>query len=162
MQHSSNEKLSMLIDDQLDSRQALDLLQQLGQDEPLQRKHRHYQLISQALKHDSCIAADDNFVASVHDKIRNEPAYLLPRQDRSRLDWRRSLGMAAAASVAVVAVLVFVGSEKHIQGQQVAEQQRSPDNVRFKEYLQAHDNTWYVNNGGGSREYTHLAGYRQK
>lgn len=162
-----NEKLSMLVDDQLDVKPAYDVLCALRQDSELQSKFQRYQLISQAIKNDRCLTVDSGFANRLHEKLREEPNYLLPRKVHNQLQWQKTLGLAAAASVAVLAVLVFANTEKHTQASpraenQLAQQSRAADNARFKEYLQAHDNTWYVNNNTGVQQYARLAGYRQK
>jgi sigma-E factor negative regulatory protein RseA len=167
MQEKLNEQLSMLVDDQLHSQQACNLLKTLHHDAQLQAKFKHYQLISQALKGDSCLTASSDFAEQLQRKLRDEPTYLLPRQAKRSVDWQKTLGLAAAASVAMVAVLVFSNSEKHTQpfsrGNEIAAAHvTAPDNAKFKEYLQAHDNTWYANNHVGAQQYARLAGFQQK
>ncbi len=165
MQEKLNEKLSMLVDDQLQSQQAAELLKTLCHDAQLQAKFKHYQLISQALKGDSCLTASGDFAEQLHRKLRDEPIYLLPQKAKRSVDWQKTLGLAAAASVAMVAVLVFSNSEKHTQpfsrGNELAAAPAA-DNAKFKEYLQAHDNTWYANNHVGAQQYARLAGFQQK
>lgn len=162
-----NEKLSMLVDEQLDGKYAEEVLNALRHDRNLQSKFQRYHLISQAIKNDSCLTADRELVSQIQRKLRDEPIYLLPRRAQQKLEWQKTLGLAAAASVAVLAVLVFSNSEKHTQTyprgeNNLAQQSRAADNAKFKEYLQAHDNTWYVNNNVGVQQYARLAGYRQK
>lgn len=167
MQEKLNEKLSMLVDDQLQSQQAFELLKTLQHNEQLQSKFKHYHLISQALKADSCLTANSDFAERLHQKLRDEPVYLLPRKAKRNVDWQKTLGLAAAASVAMVAVLVFSNSEKHTQpfardNAIVAVQTPVADNAKFKEYLQAHDNTWYADNHVGAQQYARLAGFQHK
>lgn len=167
MQEQLNEKLSMLVDDQLESQQARELLKSLRDDAHLQAKVRRYHLISQAIKNDSCLTAGDDFAQQIHQKLRDEPVYLLSRKAKPSVGWQKTLGLAAAASVAMVAVLVFANSEKHTQTYErsqslAAAHAPATDNAKFKEYLQAHDNTWYVNNNVGVQQYARLAGYQQK
>lgn len=166
MQQQLNEKLSMLIDDQLESRQACELLKTMSDDVQLQAKARRYHLISQAIKNDGYLTAEDGFARQLHHRLRDEPIYLLPKKSRTNLDWQKTLGLAAAASMAMVAVLVFSQSEKQTQlldrGNSMAMAHApTTDHAKFKEYLQAHDNTWYVNNKAGVQQYTRLAGYQK-
>lgn len=162
-----NEKLSMLIDDELEGRQAREVLDVMRKDQALQDKFKRYHLISQAIKNDSVATAAPDFLAGMQQRLRNEPIYLLPPKAPQKLEWQKTLGLAAAASVAMLAILVFANSEKHgpayqrPQSMQLA-QNRDPDNAKFKEYLQAHDNTWYAVNNAGVRQYARLAGYQQK
>lgn len=162
-----NEKLSMLLDDELESRQAREVLSAMRQDQALQQKFKRYHLMSQAIKNDKVITADSDFLAGMQHKLRNEPVYLLPKKTSQKLEWQKTLGLAAAASVAMLAILVFANSEKHGPAYQRSQtpqlaQNRNADNAKFKEYLQAHDNTWYAVNNAGVQQYAHLAGYRQK
>lgn len=167
MKEQLNEKLSMLVDDQLESRQALELLKAMRDDSPLQAKARRYQLISQAIKNDHCLTANADFAQQIQRRLRDEPSYLLPRKNKQKLDWQRTIGLAAAASVAMVAVMVFSNSDKHTQPFErnhnlAVAAAPATDQAKFKEYLQAHDNTWNVNHNAGVQQYARLAGYPQK
>lgn len=165
MLRQHDEKISLLIDDQLDNAQAADLLKFMKDDSELQEKWRRYHLISQAMKNDHCLTASSGFADKIHQQLRDEPIHFLP-STKPTVAWQKTVGLAAAASVALVAVIIFGTLEKHTKPMAgvntVARQmpQSDPTNARFKEYLQAHDNGWYVNNNVGGQQYARLAGYQ--
>lgn len=166
MQEQFNEKISLLVDDQLDSQQAMALLKNIDNDPALQTKLQHYHLISQALKSEQCLVADSDFAERIHQQLRNEPIYFMPRQKKAG-NWYRG-GVAVAASVLLAMVWIFGSIEKQpnpLNGvNTLARNSVRPNqvNAEFKEYLQAHDNGWYVNNNVGGQAYARLAGYQQK
>lgn len=167
MQEQLNEKLSLLVDDQLDQTQALALLKAVQHDAELQAKLRRYALISQALKSEQCSLANADFVDKVHQQIKEEPIYFLPRQKPSHRLTKSALAVAASVILAVVWL-----SASHLQKQvqpyadvnTIAQRsaQAEQTNAQFKEYLQAHDNVWYVNDNVGNRSYARLASLQQK
>lgn len=164
MQEQQNEKLSLLLDDELDSTQAAALLKTVRTDADLQAKLQRYALISQALKNEQCSIASLDFVDKIHQQLEKEPIYFLPRKRHA--DHLRKAGFAVAASL-VLAVLwlsanrlykPYDGLNSMAQHSVEAEQM----NARFKEYLQAHDNVWYVSNNVGVQPYAHVASFQQK
>jgi sigma-E factor negative regulatory protein RseA len=166
MQEQLNEKISLLVDDQLDEQQALGLLKTIKNDAVLQSKLQRYNLISQALKSEQCLVADKAFAEKIHQQLRDEPVYFIPRK-QIVVSWQKR-GLALAASVVLAMVWIFGSIEKQanpIAGiNTVAKHSIQPNqmNAQFKEYLQAHDNVWYVNNNVGGQAYARLAGYQQK
>lgn len=167
MQEQLNEKLSLLVDDELDNTQAYALLKALQHETELQAKLRRYALISQALKSEQCSLASPDFADKIHQKLKQEPIYFLPRK-KTHDNFKKS-ALAVAAS-AVLAVVWFSANQLQHPVQPYADvnaiAQRSVQaeqmNARFKEYLQAHDNVWYVNDNVGNSSYARLASYQQK
>ena len=167
MQEQLKEKLSLLVDDQLDNAQAVDLLKAMQQDEQLQVKFRRYALISQALKSEQCSLASHDFADKIHQQLKSEPIYFLPRRKNAEIVKKSALAVAASV---VLAVVWLSSSQLQKQVQPYADvnsiAQRSVQaeqmNARFKEYLQAHDNVWYVNDSVGNQPYARLASYQQK
>lgn len=167
MQEQHKENLSLLVDDQLDSAQAFALLKSLRQDAELQAKLQRYSLISQALKSEQCSVASPDFVNSVHQQLEKEPVYFLPQKKQT--DSVKKAGLAVAASV-VLAVLwlsanqIYRSFGPYNSANTIAQRSVETEqmNARFKEYLQAHDNAWYVSNNVGVQSYAHVASYQQK
>lgn len=165
-EQQQHEKLSLFVDDQLDRRQAADLLKTMRADPELQARFQRYQLISQALKSDQCSVAGSDFAVRVREQLKTEPNYLLPKKT-DHGNWR-NVGLAVAASVLVAVVWVASKVEKPAPafagGNTVAQNSARPDamNAQFKEYLQAHDNAWYVNNNVGGQAYARLTAYQQQ
>jgi sigma-E factor negative regulatory protein RseA len=167
MREQINEKISLMVDDQLDCSQAYDLLKTIQHDPDLQAKLKRYQLISQAMKNDQCVTTRSDFVDKIHQQLRDEPAYLLPRKNQA-IAWQKTVGLAVAASVALVAVIVFGTIEKQMQplggANTIAQHlpQNDQMNAQLNEYLQAHDNVWYGNSNVGGQQYARLVAYQQK
>ena len=159
MQAQQLEKLSLLVDDQLDNAQAIPLLKSVQRDPELQAKLQRYALISQALKGEQGAVADLDFAEKLKRQLKSEPVYFLPRKT----------SLAVAASV-VLAVVGFYAGKMQNRIQPLAEittaaQRQTPAdqmNAQFKDYLQAHDNVWYVNNNVGVKSYARLASYQPK
>jgi len=167
MQEQLNEKLSLLLDDQLDGAQALSLLKATRADPALQAKLRRYSLISQALKSEQCAVARADLVGNIHRQLETEPAYFLPRKKGSDLVKKTGLAVAASVVLAVVwlsAAQVQRSAAPNVDVNTIAQRSAEAEqmNARFKEYLQAHDNVWYVDNNDGVQSYTRVASYQQK
>lgn len=168
MKQLDNEKLSLFLDNQLDSDQSLHLLKAINKDPALQTKLQRYSLISQAIKNDASQVASSNFVASIREQIRNEPTYLIPSR-KAPANWKKTAWAAAASVLLGVSVVTFMSAREQPQPfgsiqtlAQASKHYRTADNARFNEYLQDHDNVWYVNNAAGSQPYARVAGYSDR
>ena len=167
MQAHKHEKLSLLVDDQLDKAQALSLLKSVQRDPELQGKLQRYALISQALKAEKATVASADFAEKIKQQLKSEPVYFLPQKKPA--DNVKKVSLAVAAS-AVLAVVWLSATQLKNQNQSpagvntVAQNTLQADqmNAHFKEYLQAHDNVWYVDNNDGVQSYTRVASYQQK
>jgi len=171
MQDQSNQKISLLIDDELDYKQAMSLLKTIKSDGALKSKLQRYQLITQVLKNEPCYVLDSDFADRIHQQLRTEPAYFLPAK-KAAPHWRKT-GLAVAASLvlAVAWVADKIDREVKVAGQQqiaaVSPVEPAPANTntvnaRFKEYLQAHDNSVYINNMTGAHPYAQVVGYQKQ
>lgn len=168
MKEQLHQKLSLLVDDQLDQAQALSLLKATKQDAELQAKLRRYSLISQAMKTEQYSVASVDFAEKIHQRLKQEPTYLLP-QKQKHSNIYNTAGLAVAASI-VLAVVGLSVSKLQTQnnpyaGANVVAQrsvQVDQTNARFKEYLQDHDNVWHVNNNVGVQSYARMVSYKQK
>ncbi|MCQ8105053.1 sigma-E factor negative regulatory protein [Methylomonas sp. SURF-2] len=168
MQAQQFEKLSLLVDDQLDKPQSVQLLKSVRHDPALQAKLQRYALISQALKGEQAAVADLDFADKVKQQLKSEPVYLMQRKKSDDQFKKTSLAVAASLLLAVVG---FYAGKMHNQVQTLAQAtttaaaEQSPAeqmNAQFKEYLQAHDNVWYVNNNAGVKSYARLASYQSR
>lgn len=168
MQEELNEKISLLIDDELGSSQALSLLRKIRQDDVLKNKLQRYQMMSQVLKNQNSQIIDSGFADNIHRKISGEPAYLQPVK-KPRLNWRTA-GFAVAASLVLAVVWLANRIDKQIY--QYPQQefalvmpqplQAGALNPRFNDYLQAHDNAVYINNVAPVQPYARVVGYQQE
>ncbi len=105
MQDDIEMKLSMLFDNELDSKEALDLFEQMRGDENLQAKWNRYNLASFAVKGETSSSITTNFVEQVGQAIQLEPTILAPGRHSKTLFSNPVLATAIAASVFAFAVL---------------------------------------------------------
>ncbi|WP_347986829.1 sigma-E factor negative regulatory protein [Methylomonas sp. AM2-LC] len=172
MQEQVNEKISLLIDDELQSDKALSLLRTLGQDDALKQRLQRYQLISQVLKNDSCYVLDKHFADKIHQQISYEPTFMLPRKKSSLIsfNWQKAgLALAASITLAVVWVAYKVDTQKNpytLQPAMAINMQQPntlvPLNPHFNDYLQAHDNAVYSSDVYRTQPYARVVGYQEQ
>lgn len=169
MQEQVNEKISLLMDDELQSSQAFSLLNSLQQDKNARYTMQRYQLISQVLKNDDCCLIDKSFAEKIHQQIQYEPVWLLPAK-KSPVNWRKvSLALAASITATVIWVTHNMDKQQSPTLPQpalvVIDQQQlptSPMDPRLADYLQAHDNAVYGNNTPSVRPFARVVGYQQQ
>lgn len=170
MQEQTNEKISLFIDDELDSQKALLLLQKISKDEDLKAMLQRYQLMSLVLKNEESCLLDSSFAENIQQQISREPSYLL-RRKKPDINWQRT-GLAIAASIvlAVVWLVHEIDNRSNSSYSQPEIAYISPQpmqagvmNARFNDYLQAHENEVYINNiERGPAVNAHLVGYQQE
>ncbi|QKT02405.1 sigma-E factor negative regulatory protein [Ectothiorhodospiraceae bacterium 2226] len=105
MSKEDREHISALVDGQVDAREEQSLLDRLGKDAELRAAWGRYHLIGDALRNDLPVAVDTGIAARVSAALEQEPAILAPRR-RILQHPKRAAGLAVAASVLGVAVLV--------------------------------------------------------
>src|SRR2546426_10621513 len=96
-----NDKISALMDGELDEKSAAEMIDWLGRDGEALHAWRAYHLISDAMR-DSCMLSD-GFAARVAARLSGEPALLAPA--RLQAESRKWLVLSAAASVAAVSLV---------------------------------------------------------
>ena len=96
-----NDKISALMDGELDEKSAAEMIDWLGRDGEALHAWRAYHLISDAMR-DSCMLSD-GFAARVAARLSGEPALLAPA--RLQAESRKWLALSAAASVAAVSLV---------------------------------------------------------
>lgn len=104
MNETLNEQISALIDDELTDNEQPLLIKRLDREETLRQKLSRYQLISDALQDNLPTQVDPGFHARVQAALREEPVAQLASARLGGL-FKPVAGLAAAASVAIVAVL---------------------------------------------------------
>ncbi len=95
------EKLSALMDGELDDKSAAEVIQALGADHEAVGTWRAYQVISDAMREGRLLSAD--FAARLAGRLAAEPTVLAPRALQA--ESRKWLALSAAASVAAVALV---------------------------------------------------------
>ena len=96
------EKLSALMDGELDDKSAAEVIQALSSDREAVRTWRTYQLISDALRESRLPSAD--FTARFSERLAKEPTVLAPRALQAP-ESRKWVALSAAASLAAVALV---------------------------------------------------------
>lgn len=98
-----NEKVSMLMDGELDEHEFDAALTALVRDDDARRTWRTYHLIRDALRGEYVPGAD--LMAGVTSRLTREPTVLAPRPGTHRLARRQWMALSAAASLAAVALV---------------------------------------------------------
>jgi len=102
------ERLSELMDGELDDKSAAAVIQALGSDREAVRTWRTYQLISDAMRESRLLSPD--FTARFSERLAKEPTVLAPRSHLPgfQRESRKWVALSAAASVAAVALVAWV------------------------------------------------------
>lgn len=154
-ENNLKEKLSLLLDDELDSQESLRLFERIGGDPALRAQWNRYSRISAAMRSGQVLMPDGGFVDRISAALADEPTILAPtalppkRQARERL-----VTAALAASLALVAVLVTKSFNEYspvtsssllatvgLTGPAVTQAAVAPE---FQDYLVAHYETTYL------------------
>ncbi len=110
-------QISALIDDELDSAEFELLAQRLARDVPLRARYSRFAVIGEALR-GAPLLLDSGFAERVRTRIASEPSGPLPTLGGMQSYLRPVLGMAVAASVALVALFSLMpGSQMPISGE---------------------------------------------
>lgn len=105
MQDDLEIKMSMLIDDELNSEEALEVLSQIRNDPQLREKWNRYKSMSYSLRHDSVVLPKPSFFDSVSQALEREVTTIGPViAKESRGKKLPAIMMALAASIAGVAI----------------------------------------------------------
>ena len=171
------QRVSMLLDGELNARDNPRLIEKIESDEALREAWARYNLIGQAMRAPAGLVVNDDFARRVNSAIREEPAILAPR---GRSAWgselrQRAIGFAMAASLAVVAVMVGksvvdhggelyanLGSAHAVASVDVKNADNLTD-AQFDDYLLTHNETAYLAGSAGMLPYVRsvsAGGYR--
>lgn len=176
------EKLSTLMDEEVETDEIDDVLKHLEQDEALRLAWGRYHMIRDAMRGESVRPEYMDIAAAVRSRLENEPTVLAPRGRRSRRShWIRQVGgIAMAASLVAAAILVIPhllegpGLTGRDLAQETARDVRTSDNAvvaalvkqrqselaaRLNLYLESHQNYAPVSHMQGMRPYASLIGF---
>ncbi|HEX5767184.1 MAG TPA: sigma-E factor negative regulatory protein [Burkholderiales bacterium] len=98
------ERLSALMDGELDDKSAAEVMNALGSERDALRTWRTYQLISDAMRESRLLSAD--FASRLAERLAAEPTVLAPRALQTQS--RKWYALSAAASLAAVALVGWV------------------------------------------------------
>ena len=107
------EYLSAFLDDEAGTFEKRRMLDETQKDNELQKKIAHYSLIGEAMRNEnSCVTVKPNFLAGIHEKLEEEPAYQHVQvkgiTSSATKPWFNPVaGMAIAASLAAVTVIAI-------------------------------------------------------
>ncbi|HZQ75476.1 MAG TPA: sigma-E factor negative regulatory protein [Burkholderiales bacterium] len=121
------EKISALMDGELDERAAAPVLDALGRDREAAETWRLFHVVGDALRGTAPLS--DGVTARVAWKLAEEPAVLAPRP-RAKREPRRWMALSAAASVAAVALVGWVAFGPQQPAPQIAKAPAPPPPAR--------------------------------
>jgi sigma-E factor negative regulatory protein RseA len=138
------DRLSVLMDGELDDKSAAEVIQALGKDHEAVRTWRTYQLISDAMRQSRLLSAD--FTARFSERLAKEPTVVAPRAHLGKFQpqSRKWVAMSAAASLAAVGLVGWVafGPQPQVNPAPVAQAESKPNLVPLpsaaNDYLLAH------------------------
>lgn len=177
-----HQKIAQFTDGELHHVELEGFLLDIKKNPQLKNKITRYQRVSDALKLDDYIVSNDDFLAKITQGIEQEPHYLLPKQkvEQTSVAFWQKTSLAVAASVAIVAVVVFqqritpevnfsnnsqLIAENEIKTQQqpvqVARATRLSQHERLKAYLQLHSDDLYTHGSLTAHPMGQVASYSQ-
>ncbi|MGZ8216040.1 RseA family anti-sigma factor [Methylomagnum sp.] len=162
------EKLSLLLDDELDSQESLRLFERVEKDSAVRAQWNRYSRISAAMRSGQILMADDGFADRLNAALADEPTILAPTAlPRKRQTRERLVTTALAASLALVAVLVAKSFNEYspvngsnflamadLMGPSSTQATMAPE---FQDYLVAHYGTAYLAGAQGMLPSVRLA-----
>lgn len=172
MQNNIEEKISMLLDDELSSKEAIALLEKIDQDDQLRQIWYRYNNISLALKSDQYISVDSQLSDHVKKSIEVVPTVLAPNVG---LQGPKKWVFALAASVVFIAVFSWprffsdleTPAEPITIAEHLPEPLASPElaqwdeelDSRLNDYLVTHNESAYSTGMQGMLPYARVVGY---
>ncbi len=172
MSNKLSEQVSALMDDECTEQELKLAVRQLARDTTLASQWERYHLISDVLKGQAPPELDTDFSRKLQQRLEQErplAALSLPRQTQQRRtarSWQRpALGVALAASLAAVAVLVWSPSMEQLSTDQlVAQQATNPPSstpeedlaARLNVYMANHNSLASINNVSGVLPYVRM------
>ena len=104
-----DERLSAFVDGELEQVEADRLISDMLSHPELRSRWLRYQRAGSALRREGDISSEADLLAGVQARLANEPTVFAPQHKRRHLSatFKQVAGMAIAASVAAVAVLMI-------------------------------------------------------
>ncbi len=169
--------MSMLVDDELDSEEALQVLSQIRNNPELREKWNRYQSMSYSLRHDSVVLPKPTFFDAVNQALESEATVIGPMiANEKRVQNIPAVVLALAASVVGVAIFSWsnfatnletplkstvaaqtVESPATVQKVQLAKAPEVPE--RLNDYLITHDESTYSSGTQSMLPYARVVSY---
>ncbi len=176
-EHTTDELLSALVDDELTGEQQVEVLERLVTNPGLREKWGRYHTISQIINNGGGdVLQGDGLANSIRDRLATQVVAFEPRPSVAkdgRLPWVRPLvGLALAASVAAIAIVSVrpIDPESGAPRIEAVAQAKSPlrwdvsqptVEARLNRYLVNHSE--YMNRGVyGMHPYARIVGYQPR
>lgn len=166
MRNQLNEKLSLLVDDELAIQPADQVLKQIISDPELAAKWQRYQLISKAIKQQPAVLIENEFASKIQSRLNQEPVYLLPNKQTAFM--QKKAWLAVAACLAVLSVWLYKPQSERVLAlpqdyQQLSQVEKAPSNeLDLDLYLQAHANTAYISQIEPRQNLVRVVGFQQE
>lgn len=152
-------KISQFLDNELEPKDALELLQTLQQQPALLAKKNRYEAARGVLKNQDFISVSPDFAQKIQQEINRNRLYAAPKS-KSKPAWFGRNLVALAATIAVVAVIMDRSSNDSLPVE-ISQQSSSIQttqaiilahaekpqalNARINDYVEAHNNSGYAN-----------------
>jgi sigma-E factor negative regulatory protein RseA len=160
------EKMSLLLDGELDQEESLKLLDLIETDPELRKRWRRYCLVRESMRSRQKIWPDDHFVKEISAALVSEPTVLVPSRTARTKTRDKMVTMALAASLALLAILVGKSLHDHsaMDRAQLTARLEGPihypdlpsGNSEFQDYLVFHNETAYLAGAQGMLPYLRL------
>ena len=108
-----DERLSAFVDGELEQAEAERLISEMLSNEELRSRWLRYQRAGSTLRHEAGVSSGTDLLAGIHARLDAEPTILAPRQQQPMsATFKQVVGMAIAATIAAVSVLMIQPTEK--------------------------------------------------
>lgn len=141
-----DEQLSAFVDGELAQADAEQLVSEILRNDELRARWLRYQQAGNILRREDASAPGVELLTGIHAKLNDEPTILAPRQSKPvSATFKQVAGMAIAATIAAVAVLMIQPTEKifNASTNQIAATTSSP--VTNQQWLRVKDVNWSNN-----------------
>ena len=108
-----DERLSAFVDGELEQTEAEHLISEMLSNEELRSRWLRYQRAGNALRREADISTSTDLLEGIHARLNDEPTILAPKQHQPlSATFKQVAGMAIAATIAAVSVLMIQPTEK--------------------------------------------------
>lgn len=173
------QKISQLLDDELNHAEEERLLREIRKQPELITKINRYQAVTHALKTDDFVMANSSFLEKIKGELQDEPNYFLPQRKVKKRPVRLWIKTSAALAASVVFFVIITMQQSNFSipklPQEIAKQKQTIENKvqiadnsqnaqheRFKAYLQAHSDDLYTHGSINYQPFGRVAKYGQE
>jgi negative regulator of sigma E activity len=140
-----DERLSAFVDGELEQAESERIISEILSNEELRSRWLRYQRAGSALRHEPGVSSSIDILTGIHARLEDEPTILAPQQKRQPMSamFKQVAGMAIAATVAAVSVIMIQPTEKAFgpANNQVATNTSAPVATQ-QEWLRVNSANW--------------------